>query len=194
MSAGFAAPLAATLDGFTQVLPDGPIHIHAAEQVKDVDDHVAYAGAHAWRFIGQQRGWALVPCPPLIWTPAKLAVLPVRRRGRVVLTARATGRRLFPSDYLDAGGAWGIESDSHVSVSPLEELRWLEYGQRLISRTRNIAASGTGSPGARLFADTLEQWRRLDGHRRRRNGNADLVVLTRIIRSSVEAVTHWLMP
>jgi formimidoylglutamate deiminase len=44
-------------------------------------------------------------------------------------------------DYLDAGGAWGIGSDSHISVSPVEELRWLEYGQRLITRHRNIAAT-----------------------------------------------------
>src|SRR5690606_39414563 len=50
------------------------------------------------------------------------------------------GDGLFPlRDYLDAAGAWGIGSDSHISVSPVEELRWLEYGQRLASHHRNIA-------------------------------------------------------
>jgi formimidoylglutamate deiminase len=49
------------------------------------------------------------------------------------------GDGLFPlGDYLDAGGRLGIGSDSHISVSPVEELRWLEYGQRLVSRHRNI--------------------------------------------------------
>src|SRR5690606_27816188 len=48
-------------------------------------------------------------------------------------------------DYLAAGGAFGIGSDSQVSVSPVEELRWLEYGQRLVTRHRNIAV-GADSP------------------------------------------------
>ena len=52
------------------------------------------------------------------------------------------GDGLFPlRDYLQAGGRWGIGSDSHVSVSPVEELRWLEYGQRLVTRHRNIAVT-----------------------------------------------------
>ena len=56
------------------------------------------------------------------------------------------GDGLFPlRAYLDAGGAWGIGSDSHISVSPVEELRWLEYGQRLVTRHRNIAVSRDSS-------------------------------------------------
>ena len=52
------------------------------------------------------------------------------------------GDGLFPlRAYLEAGGSWGIGSDSHISVSPVEELRWLEYGQRLNTRHRNIAVS-----------------------------------------------------
>jgi formimidoylglutamate deiminase len=64
------------------------------------------------------------------------------------------GDGLFPlRDYLDADGRWGIGSDSHISVSPVEELRWLEYGQRLITRHRNIAASADApSVGDTLLA------------------------------------------
>jgi len=59
-------------------------------------------------------------------------------------------------DYLAAGGAWGIGSDSHISVSPVEELRWLEYGQRLTSGQRAVAASaGTPSVGETLLAGAL---------------------------------------
>jgi formimidoylglutamate deiminase len=67
------------------------------------------------------------------------------------------GDGLFPlKDYLCAGGTFGIGSDSHISVSPVEELRWLEYGQRLTTRHRNIAVSeSSNSVGETLFAETL---------------------------------------
>ena len=58
--------------------------------------------------------------------------------------------------YLAAGGRIGIGSDSHVSISPIEELRWLEYGQRLSSLRRLIAASAEQPHcGARLWRDAL---------------------------------------
>src|SRR5690606_29380843 len=59
-------------------------------------------------------------------------------------------------DFLDAGGAWGIGSDSHISVSPVEELRWLEYGQRLLRQRRNIAVSAAmPSVGGTLLRGAL---------------------------------------
>src|SRR5207253_561974 len=67
------------------------------------------------------------------------------------------GDGLFPlSPYLGAGGAFGIGTDSQVSVSPIEELRWLEYGQRVARRSRNIVAHA-GSPhvGENLYRDAL---------------------------------------
>jgi formimidoylglutamate deiminase len=58
--------------------------------------------------------------------------------------------------YLDAGGRFGIGSDSHVSVSPVEELRWLEYGQRLTTLRRLVAASAAEPHcGARLWRAAL---------------------------------------
>ena len=57
--------------------------------------------------------------------------------------------------HLTAGGRFGIGSDSHVSISPIEELRWLEYGQRLGSLRRLIAASAEQQCGARLWRDAL---------------------------------------
>jgi formimidoylglutamate deiminase len=52
------------------------------------------------------------------------------------------GDGTFPlADYIAAGGRFGIGSDSHVSQSPVEELRWLEYGQRLRHQRRNVAVS-----------------------------------------------------
>jgi formimidoylglutamate deiminase len=68
------------------------------------------------------------------------------------------GDGLFPLEkFLAAGGRIGIGSDSHVSVSPVEELRWLEYGQRLLHGRRNVAASATEPhSGARLFRAALD--------------------------------------
>src|SRR5205823_8182509 len=67
------------------------------------------------------------------------------------------GDGFFPAvDYLARGGAFGIGSDSHISVSPVEELRWLEYGQRLLTRHRNIAVSEfSNSVGETLWAEAL---------------------------------------
>ena len=65
--------------------------------------------------------------------------------------------------FLDAGGRFGIGSDSHVSVSPIEELRWLEYGQRLTQP----APPGRGEPGAARIAAPGSGRRRRPAARRR---------------------------
>ena len=156
-----AGPLAAALAGFRKLSPGGPIHIHAAEQVKDVEAHVSHTGARpvAWLLDNADVDgrWCLVHATHLdARETADLA-----RSGAVAGLCPSTegnlGDGLFPlAPYLKEGGVWGIGSDSHVSVNPMEELRWLEYGQRLISRTRNVAAPGSdGSTGARLFTDAL---------------------------------------
>ena len=59
-------------------------------------------------------------------------------------------------NWLDAGGSIGIGSDSNISVSPIEELRWLEYAQRLLTRHRNISSSeAEPSTGTVLHASAL---------------------------------------
>ena len=75
------------------------------------------------------------------------------------------GDGLFPlRNYLDAGGHWGVGSDSHISVSPVEELRWLEYGQRLVTRHRNIAVQpGSPSVGETLLCDVVSSAARATG-------------------------------
>ena len=73
----------------------------------------------------------------------------------------------------DARGFWGIGSDSHASVSPVEELRWLEYGQRLATRQRNIAVTeDTPSVGETLLHGTQRSAARSTGFT-----GEDLVVL-----------------
>jgi formimidoylglutamate deiminase len=123
----------------------GPIHIHIAEQIGEVQDCLATRGARPveWLFdhANIDARWCLVHATHLtVDETVKLA-----RSGAVAglcpTTEANLGDGLFPlARYLDEGGMLGIGSDSHISISPVEELRWLEYGQRLQTRHRNMAA------------------------------------------------------
>lgn len=125
---------------------DARVHIHIAEQIGEVQDCTAIRGARPVEWLLSNATvdarWTLVHATHL--TPAE--VRGIARSGATVAICPTTeanlGDGLFPlRDYLSANGAWGIGSDSHISVSPVEELRWLEYGQRLDTRHRNIAVS-----------------------------------------------------
>jgi formimidoylglutamate deiminase len=138
-----------------------PIHIHIAEQVGEVQDCLATRGARPveWLFdhAGVDARWCLVHATHL--TEAETVQL--ARSGAVAglcpTTEANLGDGLFPlAAYRDAGGTLGIGSDSHISISPVEELRWLEYGQRLSTRHRNIAARHEGeSVGETLWRAAL---------------------------------------
>ena len=77
--------------------------------------------------------------------------------GLCLTTEANLGDGVFPAvDYLAAGGRWGIGSDSHVSLSMLEELRWLEYGQRLRDQRRNrLHTLQTPQVGQTLYQGAL---------------------------------------
>ncbi|MEO6364562.1 MAG: formimidoylglutamate deiminase [Luteimonas sp.] len=134
-------------DAMQAVLPqlprDAPIHIHIAEQHGEVQECLAVRNARPVEWLLHNADvdgrWTLVHATHLTFEETKN----IARSGATVAICPTTeanlGDGLFPlRDYLDAGGAWGIGSDSQISVSPIEELRWLEYGQRLLARQRNI--------------------------------------------------------
>ena len=139
----------------------GPVHLHIAEQIGEVQDCLAKRGARPveWLFdhADVDTRWCLVHATHL--TEAETAQ--IAASGAVVglcpTTEANLGDGLFPlSAYQDAGGTFGIGSDSHISISPVEELRWLEYGQRLQTRHRNIAARHPGdSVGETLWRAAL---------------------------------------
>jgi formimidoylglutamate deiminase len=82
--------------------------------------------------------------------------------------------------FHDAGGRWGIGTDSHISINPVEELRWLEYGQRLAQRRRNLASAPGQSTGAALWRRALAGGAQAAGRRLGRieaGARADLIVL-----------------
>jgi formimidoylglutamate deiminase len=105
--------------------------------------------------------------------------------GAVVCVCPSTeanlGDGLFPlADYLAAGGRLAIGSDSHISINPFEELRWLEYGQRLATHSRNVTSFRTAHVGRELFERAIEGGAQASGQAIAglcRGAPADLVAL-----------------
>ena len=141
-----AVPLA-LLAELTDATPSGPIHIHVAEQQREVEDCLAHHRRRPLQLlldsVAVDARWCLIHATH--GEPAEIDA--IARAGAVVglcpTTEANLGDGLFPAEaYLAAGGRFGIGSDSHVSVSPVEELRWLEYGQRLFARRRAVLCGG----------------------------------------------------
>lgn len=153
--------LAEALAGLDAMDRGAPIHIHIAEQTREVEDCVARSSRRPveWLLDAQDLGprWCLVHATHMTGEETRALAATGAVAGLCPTTEANLGDGLFPLEaWLEAGGRLGIGSDSHVSVSPVEELRWLEYGQRLSARRRNVAAPPEGSTGARLHAAALE--------------------------------------
>ena len=139
-----------------------PVHIHIAEQQKEVQDCLAWSGRRPiqWLYdnVEVDERWCLVHA-----THAEADEVTAMARSRAIaglcLTTEANlGDGIFPAvDFLAQGGRMGIGSDSHVSLSVVEELRWLEYGQRLRDQRRN-RLYGAAQPmvGRTLFDAALD--------------------------------------
>jgi formimidoylglutamate deiminase len=143
-----------------------PVHIHIAEQIGEVQDCLALRNARPVEWLlanlPVDARWTLVHATHL--SPQEVQAL-AASQATVALcptTEANLGDGLFPlRAFLDAGGHWGIGSDSHISISPVEELRWLEYGQRLMTRHRNVAVRpDQPSTGECLYAAALDGGRR----------------------------------
>lgn len=157
---------AVTPDELRAILPlGGPVHIHIAEQVREVADCLAWSGRRPveWLLGEMPVGpdWCLVHATQM--TDAECAALASSGAvaGLCPITEANLGDGMFQAvGFLDRGGAIGIGTDSNVRVDAAEELRLLEYGQRLAARARNVLATPGRSTGARLFHAALDGGRR----------------------------------
>lgn len=138
-----------------------PVHIHIAEQQKEVDDCLAWSGSRPlqWLFdhVAVDPRWCLVHATHANPDEVQRMAASGAVAGLCLTTEANLGDGLFPAvEYFAAGGRWGIGSDSHVSLSVVEELRWLEYGQRLRDQRRN-RLHGSRSPqvGQALYQGAL---------------------------------------
>ncbi len=121
---------------------DSPVHIHIAEQQKEVDDCLAWSGKRPLQWLFDHAPvdarWCLVHATHANADEVRQMAASRAVAGLCLTTEANLGDGIFPAvDYLAQGGRLGIGSDSHVSVSVAEELRWLEYGQRLRDQKRN---------------------------------------------------------
>jgi formimidoylglutamate deiminase len=180
---------------------DGPIHIHVAEQTGEVADCIRVTGKRPVEHLAQlpefDARWHLVHATHV--EPAEIDQ--VARAGASLVMCPTTeanlGDGLTPMpQWLAAGVPLGIGSDSHISRDWREELRWLEYGQRLFARKRNVLGEPGGSTGSRLFREIaiggaaqagFTKWGLQAGAR------ADCLVLD-LQASNLQGVelTHWL--
>jgi len=138
------------------LLPQAPFHLHIAEQQAEVDEVVAIYGQRPvlWllnNFAVDER-WCLVHATQV--TPDEVSLLASSHSvvGLCPITESSLGDGIFPGrKFLDENGAFGIGSDSNIRISLAEELRTLEYSQRLQDHRRVILASPEFSTGRVLF-------------------------------------------
>jgi len=140
--------------------PDGPIHIHAAEQVREVADCEAATGLRPVEFlldrIGIDARWTLIHATHLTAGETRRLAASGAVAGLCPVTESNLGDGIFPAaDYLGAGGRFGIGTDSNILISAPDELKAIEYIQRLKYRARNVLAPKGGSTGRRLFDGAL---------------------------------------
>jgi formiminoglutamate deiminase len=151
-------------DALAQIVaaePDGPIHIHAAEQVKEVEDCVAALGARPVQWLLDNEDidgrWCLIHATHM--TPAETTALAVSGAiaGLCPLTEGSLGDGIFDgARFLARGGRFGIGTDSQIQIEAAAELRQLEYTQRLRDRSRNVLSLAEGeSTGLRLYSTAL---------------------------------------
>jgi formimidoylglutamate deiminase len=155
---------AITPDQLAAILPmaaDGPIHIHVAEQMKEVDDCIAWSGSRPVQWLLDHapvdRRWCLVHATHMTNEEARAMAATGAVAGLCPVTEANLGDGIFNAPaFFGARGQFGIGSDSNVLIGASEELRQLEYSQRLALRVRNVMASrDMASTGRALFDGTL---------------------------------------
>ena len=177
--------LAAAVAGLRALDADAPVHIHVAEQAREVEECLGWSGQRpvAWLLdhAALDGRWCLVHATHVDGAETRRLIDTGVVVGLCPTTEANLGDGIFPFGAFVASGKWGIGSDSHISVSPIEELRLLEYGQRLTLRERNIAGRPSrGSSGRALWADAAAQGAPATGRKLGTlapDSRADLVVL-----------------
>ncbi len=136
--------------------PAGPIHIHAAEQTREVEECIAWSGARPVQWLLDNMSvdarWCLIHCTHMTDDESRRLAQSGAVAGLCPITEANLGDGIFEAPrFLEAGGRVAIGSDSNVRISLGEELRTLEYGQRLRERKRNRLGPPGSSTGRHLF-------------------------------------------
>ncbi len=157
--------------------PRGPIHIHIAEQMAEVAACLNYHGVrpvrHLLDAVGIDDRWCLVHATHIHDAEIEAVAATGAVVGLCPITEANLGDGLFPMPrFRQAAGRFGIGTDSNVSIDATEELRWLEYVQRLALQRRNVIGGASGeSTGETLWREALAggsqalgvHWEKLEG-------------------------------
>jgi formimidoylglutamate deiminase len=155
---------AITPDELATIVPlgaGGPIHIHIAEQTREVDDCVAWSGARPVSWLLDHapvdRAWCLIHATHMTDAESRAMATTGAVAGLCPVTEANLGDGVFSAPpFCAAGGQFGVGSDSNVLIGVADELRQLEYSQRLVLRARNVmAAPCMASTGRALFDGAL---------------------------------------
>ncbi|EGD10018.1 formimidoylglutamate deiminase [Xanthomonas vesicatoria ATCC 35937] len=186
-------------------LTDGPIHIHIAEQQREVDACLAWSGQRPVQWLLANAPVAACWCLVHATHVDASELQAIAESGAVVglcpITEANLGDGLFPMRaFVAAGGRFGVGSDSNVLIDAAEELRLLEYGQRLRLQARNVLAPADVSSGRWLYdraGEGAAQALGMAWHRIQPGAAADLVELdaahpSLLARSDDALLDSWL--
>lgn len=154
---------AVTPESLAEVLtlkPNGPLHIHIAEQTKEVDDCIQWSGQRPVEWLLNHQNidqrWCLIHATHMTQTERQTIAQSGAVVGLCPITEGNLGDGIFPGvDYVQDGGRFAIGSDSNVLINAAEELRTLEYTQRFRDRGRNLLGTDNTSTGRALFDHAL---------------------------------------
>ncbi|MDQ7071330.1 MAG: formimidoylglutamate deiminase [Rhodobacterales bacterium] len=140
--------------------PERPFHMHLAEQHAEVDEVMAHWGARPVQWLLDNHAvdgrWCLIHCTQMTAQEARDLAGSGAIAGLCPITESNLGDGIFNGvDYLGAGGKIGVGSDSNVHISLFEELKTLEYSQRLRDNSRASLANADRSSGRRIYEDAL---------------------------------------
>jgi formiminoglutamate deiminase len=156
---------AATIGEIGKILPlreDGPVHIHIAEQTREVDDCLTWSGRRPVQYLLDStqidNSWCLVHATHMDAAETARLAASGAVAGLCPITEANLGDGIFPAcDYASAGGRFGVGSDSNVLIDAAGELRQLEYSQRLALHGRNVLTTEEVRSCGRLLFDSARE-------------------------------------
>ena len=177
--------------------PDAPKHIHVSEQTREVEDCLAAHGRRPIDLLMDtvpvDEHWCLVHATHADAGERARIATAKAVVGLCPITEANLGDGLFEvPDFVDQGGRFGVGSDSNVRLSAADELRTLEYGQRLIRRQRNVLGAPDRSTGRRLFDAALAGGAQAAGRAASATEDDSVVMLDASLHRGDAAIDHWL--
>lgn len=137
-------------------MPNAVVHLHIAEQEKEVQDCLKVYRKRPVQWLLDNfkvnNNWSLVHATHINGQERSSIIKSGASVGLCPTTEANLGDGIFPiSDYLKEGGSFSVGTDSQITIDPFEEMKWLEYPQRLLQKKRVILTDGNESVGETLY-------------------------------------------